>query len=399
MKKTGIFLVSLIMVFMIQAAPAFADEPTYPAYLLKAQSQVQKAASAASELSSVTDDVLIAQNLVRNAEAEFKKNLSWTGKLEATAEPTVRYFASMAELQASFVLSRAAKNQQEKELKAIEGQIAQVKSKIKVFDDKNEEIAALKKGITELNSELLALKSEKEQFIAKVAALEGNLATVSITLKTSQQKGTTLTTEAERCQASLVSSEKKIVELTAELDTSRNAAKSERESLNSEVALLKQELSKLALAKGMSESQSREQIEALNRQKDFVNEVGKLGGVIKPGSDNMTVIFVRSGILKAPKNDALTVDGDKVTERVVALLKKYSEFRIKLKVHGYGAPAKSEDASATDRMARLIRETLLVKGAFDPSMIEALGAGAAEPIYPKSNPEGNRRVEITFVKR
>ena len=53
----------------------------------------------------------------------------------------------------------------------------------------------------------------------------------------------------------------------------------------------------------------------------------------------------------------------------------------------------------TDRVARLIRGAVVEKGKFDPAVVEALGAGTSEPIYPKSNTEGNRRVEITFVKK
>jgi outer membrane protein OmpA-like peptidoglycan-associated protein len=112
----------------------------------------------------------------------------------------------------------------------------------------------------------------------------------------------------------------------------------------------------------------------------------------------MTVIFARSSMIKAPKNDATTADGDKMIVQVTDLLKRYPEYRIKIKVHGFGQ-GKTEDASATDRMARLIREALIEKGTLEPSGVEALGAGSAEPIYPKNNPEGNRRVEVTFVKR
>jgi outer membrane protein OmpA-like peptidoglycan-associated protein len=205
-------------------------------------------------------------------------------------------------------------------------------------------------------------------------------------LATAERRVAVLSIELEGCGKALSVSEKIAAQLAGDQEQAR-----------SEIGRLKADLASLAAAKGVVESQSKEQIDSLNRQNNFMAEVGKLGGVIKAGSDNMTVIFVRSAILKAPKNDTLTADGGKALQRIADLLKAYPEYRVKLKVHGFG-PAHNEDASATDRMARLIREALLAKGKFDLAVVEALGVGSVEPIYPK-NPEGNRRVEVTFVKR
>ena len=50
-------------------------------------------------------------------------------------------------------------------------------------------------------------------------------------------------------------------------------------------------------------------------------------------------------------------------------------------------------------MARFIREGLLNKGKLEQATVEALGVGSAEPALAKNNVEGNRRVEIIFVKK
>jgi flagellar motor protein MotB len=379
---------AVIALVLSSSVVAYAEEPLYPEYVRNARNLVDKAEAKSSELNSFTDEILIARNFIKNLEAEYKKNLGWSGKLDEKAEPTVKYFATMAEIQASVVLARAGKVALDKERSRMEQQLVEVKSKIKVFDDKNAEIAAIKKGLTELNSALLALKEEKEQLIAKSSAQGSDVNVKSTALATAERRVAALSTELESCLKALAASEKKSAELTAEQEQDRK-----------EIGRLKADLAALAAAKGAVESQSKEQIDSLNRQKDFVAEVGKLGGVIKAASDNMTVIFVRSAMLKAPKNDTLTADGGKAVQRISELLAKYPEYRVKLKVHGFGSPPKNEDASSTDRMARLIREALLVKGKFDPAVVEALGAGSVEPIYPKNNPEGNRRVEVTFVKR
>lgn len=377
----------LVLVLMGSAA-AYAEEPLYPEYVRNARNLVEKAETKSLGSNSFTDEILIARNFIKNSEAEYKKHLGWTGKLDPAAEPAVRYFAAMAEIQASIVLAKVGKIFQEKELNRLDRQLAEVKSKIKVFDDKNAEIAAIKKGLTELNTAFLALKEEKDQLTAKSSALGSDMSVKSTALTSAERRISSMSSDLASCVKALALSEKKVAQLSADQEQAR-----------SEIGRLKAELASLAAAKGMAESQSKEQIESLNRQKDFLAEVGKLGGVIKTGSDNMTVIFLRSAMLKTPKNASLTAEGSKTVQRISELLIKYPEFRVKLKVHGFGQPAKSEDAAATDRMARLIREVLIEKGKFDPAVVEALGAGAAEPIYPKNNPEGNRRVEVTFVKR
>jgi len=375
--KRMILFATLMLLTVVAPRFALADEPVYPDYVQKAQALVEKASSQASELNSFTDEILIARNFIRNAEAEYKKHLSWTGKLDPKAEPTVKYFAAMAELQASVVLSRAGKIVQERERTKLESQVADQKAKIKVFDDKNAEIGRLQ-------SELAAVQGQLRAATAEKTALSSDLAARTSTATSAEQKLSALGAELVLAKQALNVCDQK----SKELDQAR-----------SEIVRLKNDLATLTAQKGAVESQSREQIEALNRQNDFLAEVGRLGGAIKPGSDNMTVMFVRSALFKTPKNDKLTAEGGKVAGSIADLLKKYPEFRVKLKVHGFGQPAKNEDAAATDRMARLFREALLDKGKFEPVVVEALGAGAAEPLYPKGNPEGNRRLEVTFVRK
>ena len=417
--KTVIISLVVFALLSLAGTSAYAEEPLYPGYVRNARSLVEQAEAKSLELKSFTDEVLIARNFMKSSEDEYKKNLGWSGKLDEKAEPTVIYLATMAEIQASVVLARARKISQDKERIRLEQQLAEVKAKIKVFDEKNAEIIAVKKSLTELNTAFQALKDEKDQLTAKSSTLGSDVSEKSTALASAERRVTSLSSELESCTKALAVSEKKVadlasaelraVSLASELDScskARSASEqkaaqlaTDQEKALSEISRLKADLAALAAAKGAVESQSKEQIDALNRQKDFAAEIGKLGGVIKAGSDNMTVIFARSVMLKSPKNDTLTAEGSKYAQRIADLLKAYPEYRLKLKVYGFGQPAKNEDASATDRMARLLREALLEKGKFDPATVEALGAGSVDPIYPKTNPDGNRRVEVTFVKR
>lgn len=404
--KTLNHILVLSALFIFSATqPAFADAPL-PEYILSAQSLIAQASTRAGELNDFADAVLIGQNYLRNAEAEYKNNLSW-GKLEKNAEPTVRYYAAMAQLQASVILSRAAKVDQEKERVRLEGQAADLKAKIKVFDDKVAEIAALKADLakrdatiadldkqvvgkqSEMEKSAAAKKAEIEQLNAKIASLANDVSAKAALLATTETRGSDVSRELELKQKAISVLEQKVADLKKAL-----------ESVKADNAKLQGDLASLAVQKGAVESQSQEQIQALNRAQQFVTEVGRLGGVIKTGADNITSIFTRASLIKASaKSVTVTPDGEKLGLALAGLLKNYQEYRAVIKVHGFGQPAKSEDATATDQMARLLREVAVGKGKLDPAAVEALGVGQSEPIYPKNNPEGNRRVEIAFVKK
>lgn len=409
------------------AGPVTAADIQVPEYLMKARAALATADAKAPLVPDSTDELAFAKNYLLRAEKEFADNLSW-GKLKEKAEPDVRYYAGLAQLQAAIVISRAGKIEQEAERGRLEEAVSAVKAKIRVFDDKNAHISSLTAEIArreaearaesarrdaeakaesarrdaemraaaarheaaaaELNTQLAASRDAVEQSAKRIASLESELAARSTAVATADQNTVALAAEIQLQKQRAAAAEQKSAALTAELEASRR-----------EASRLAADLTALTAAKGALESRSREQIEALNRQKEFVAEVGSLGGVIKPASDNMTVIFVRSALIKGAKNDTLTAEGEKTIVKITELLKKYPEYRVRLRVHGFGQPAKNEDAGATDRMARMVGAAIIEKGAFDPATVEALGAGPAEPLYPKGNSEGNKRVEVTFVRK
>ncbi|MDD2499622.1 MAG: hypothetical protein PHN92_02255 [Geobacter sp.] len=350
----------------IPLSASAADEPA-PTYLQQAQSAVAQVLAKGSEQPELKDDILIAQNSLRNAEAEYKKNLGWSGKLDQKAEPTVRYLADIARLQASVLLARLGKQDQDKEKLRIDGQIATNRAKIKIFDDLVAQVKTLKKQGTDQTSQITSLN-------AKVASLNAELSAKGSAITSSDQKTTELLKALDEQKKATASSEQRVAALTQELEG------------------LKQQTAQLQA--------SGEQLAAEKRIKSFEAEAGKLGGIVKATTAGLSVTFSRSQMLKTTaKSTTLTPAGTTMIAKLAELLKTYPEYRIKLRVHGFGQPSRHEDAAATDQMARLTREALLNKGKLEPATVEALGIGAAEPAYPKNNVEGNRRVEIIFVKK
>ena len=343
-----------------------ADEPL-PTYLQQAQNAVSQVLAKGSEQAELKDDILIAQNSLRNTEAEYKKNLGWSGKLDQKAEPTVRYLADVARLQASVLLAKIGKQDQDKEKSRFDGLIATTRAKIKIFDDLVAQVKVLKKQNTDKGSQISSLS-------AKVASLNAELAAKGSAITSSDQKTNDLLKALDEQKKATVSSEQRVAVLTQELEG------------------LKQQTAQLQA--------TGEQLAAEKRIKAFEAEVGKLGGIVKSTTAGLSVTFPRSQLLKVTgKSTTLTADGDKQIAKLAELVRTYPEYRIKLRVHGFGQPSRHEDAAATDQMARFIREGLLNKGKLEQATVEALGVGSAEPAFPKNNVEGNRRVEIIFVKK
>ena len=362
------FITATSLLISLITTPAWSREPALPDYLENANTMVANASTAASGLQELADDILIAKNTIRNANSEYSKNLgSFTGKLDEKAEPVIRQLAGMATLQASLIIARAGTKKQEKELTMVESLTKETQSKIKVFDDLVINIKSLNRSNADQATRINVLE-------AKAASLAAELAAKGSAITSSDQKTADLLKALDEQKKATSSSEKLVAALTQELEG------------------LKQQKSQLLA--------SEQKLSAEKRIKSFEAEAGKLGGIVKATSVGLSVTFPRSQFLKTTgKSTTITAEGDKNIGRITDIVKTYPEYRIKLRVHGFGQPARNEDASATDQMARFLREAIQTRGKLDPASVEALGVGSAEPAFPKNNIEGNRRVEIIFVKK
>lgn len=365
--RTLLYLLLSVTILVVPLQSAQASDEPLPAYLQQAQQAVGQVLSRSAELPELSDDTLFAQNSLRNAEAEYKKNLGWSGKLDQKAEPVVRFLADSARLQALVLLARIGRHDQEKEKLRLDGLITVTRAQIKVFDDLVAQVKTLKKQAADQASQVASQK-------ANIASLTAELAAKGSAISSSDQKTTELLKALDEQKKATAASEQRVIALTQELEAARQ-----------QTAHLQ--------ATG-------EQLAAEKRQKSFEAEVGRLGGIVKAAAAGLTVTYPRSQILKVTgKSTTLAAAGDSMVGKLVQLLNTYPEYRLKIRVHGFGKPTRSEDAAATDQMARFIREAMLTKGKLEQSTVEALGVGAAEPVYPKHNVEANRRVELIFLKK
>ncbi len=332
---------------------AFAQDDELPDYLRKAQNAVNKVTEKVSGTKQFTDDVLAAQNYLKLAETEYRKNLGWTGALKQEAIPNVRHYSNMAELTSMIVLSKLEKIRLDNERNQLENSIEVVRSRIKVFDNKNLEISKLKSEIASLNASILQKGVEASELSKKVAALSGDL--------------NSLRKEIEN------------------LDVENKRLKADIESMKGQTTKdIHQLQTKLTLAE---------------KDRALLEEISKTVALSKVSSDSFSMIIPRRLLIKqGSKGVVLAPNADMILESIAKIMKEFAEYKVSIKVYGFGTPAKQEDVKATGLMAKAIKDYFVDKAKINPESIEATGIGSSQPLFSKEMAEMNKRVEILFKK-
>lgn len=332
---------------------AFAQDDGMPDFLRKAQNAVNKVTERASETKQFTDDVLAAQNYLKLAETEYRKNLGWTGALKQEAVPSVRHYSNMAELNASVVLSRLEKIRLDNERDQLGKSIEVVRSQIKVFDNKNLEISKLKSEIASLTASISQKGGEASELSKKIAALSGDL----------------------------------------------DSLRKNKENLVAENTKLKADIESMKGQTTKDISQLQAKLASAEKDRALLEEISKTVAVSKSSPEGFSMIIPRRLLIKpTPKGGALAPNSDIILGSAAKIMKDFPEYKVSVKVFGFGAPAKQEDAKGTGLMAKIIRDYFVDKAKIPPESIEAKGVGTSKPLFSKELAEMNKRVEILFKK-
>jgi outer membrane protein OmpA-like peptidoglycan-associated protein len=367
---------ALIISALSQQTLYAADNEKMPAYYESAKALIEKLTARGDDTRPFTDDILVAQNYLRNAESEYKKNLSW-GKLEKSAEPQVKYYAAMAELQAGIVASRLARIDQERERQRLERLTVETRGKIKVFDDKNAEIERL-------SAELAGKKGEAANLGKELAQLKSDKASQEATLNAAV---TGLNSDVAAKASTIAELEKQLVDKNRSLETLTIAQKKTSEELQS-----------LTAQKGAEFVDVQAKLRLSERFREMLADAGKIAPLLRFTDDRITMVYPRSRLFKVSgKGATLVPEAGQLLTGVAGLMQKYPDYRAVVNVHGSGQPAKNEDAKATDAMAKQLKGYLVEKGKLDAALVDASGAGTGTPLFPADAAVANRRVEITLL--
>ncbi len=390
MKNRVIHLsLALLCSAIMAGVAAAADNIKMPEYYETARGAIERLLARGDETKPFIDDILVAQNYLRNADNEYRKNLSW-GKLEKSAEPTVRYYAAMAELHAGVVASRLGKLDQEQEKGRLERLISDVKGKIRIFDDKNAEINRLSQVQEGLRADLASKRDEAARLGKDIEQLKNDKAAQESALAL-QISG--LNSDLAARGGTITDLQRQLTELKALLTEKEKLI----ESMTAAHKRTSDELQSLSAQKGAEFVDVQAKLRLSERSREMLSDAGKIANLLRFADDRLTMLYPRSSFFKVTSKGAtLLPEGGTILTGLAGLLKKYPDYRAMVKVHGSGQPTKQEDVKGTEQMARQLKDYLLEKGGLPATAVEASGVGTAAPLYPADMAVANRRVEITL---
>lgn len=141
-----------------------------------ARGMIEGIAAKVGDNKAAAADLEQARTLLRKAEEALEKGraLFGFGDLKPEAEQEIKHYTEMTELAVSLAASRIEKSRAETELEGLDKQLAAVKAKVKLFEDRKAELEKLRKDAAKCQTaakELEAVKAEKAQLAAQVEQL------------------------------------------------------------------------------------------------------------------------------------------------------------------------------------------------------------------------------------
>ncbi|NPU85733.1 MAG: hypothetical protein HPY65_14750 [Syntrophaceae bacterium] len=376
------FLFSLLFSILCAALalPALADEREQGQFAIqKARTIIEKTTARSDELKVPAGELQKARAFLGNAQAALDGNLSWRGKLKPEVLPDILYWAEMAEIAASTGMARLDKISHERENLRLEKAIPETEAKIKVFEDKNEEIRRLREQVGKPQGEMKSLSGELSALKKAKTGLEKDVAQ----LKTERAN---LNGQVEALNAVAAGLRKDLAEKIRST-----------EELSAENRRLKDDFKALENRKGADIVQMEGQVRSLTRTAEFQKSLDRLGYLLRPSEKGPVVVIPRNDLIRATsRGSSLAPQAERQIQRLAEIVKTHPGTRLSMTVHGSGKPTRTENRKGTDAMAQLLRKAFLNAGISD-SAVEASGAGTEAPLFPKGSGDENRRVEIQVI--
>ena len=180
MKKLSLFLI-IVSCCLLSSGVAHADRKQAAFAVEKAKVFIEKVKAKSDDLKASTDMLKRATAFAEQAETTLKTKTTIIGTLNKEAEQDVLFYAEMAEIHASSVMSRLEKGLQEKENARLEKMIPEIESKIRTIDELkkpqgsletlNAEVTQLRTEKTDLAGQLSRLKTERDTLALKGSSL------------------------------------------------------------------------------------------------------------------------------------------------------------------------------------------------------------------------------------
>ncbi|MCE1225849.1 MAG: hypothetical protein LWW87_05080 [Geobacteraceae bacterium] len=190
---TRAYIVVFIMVSVISCGSicCAADKVDYPAKIAAAKTTIEELAAKVGNYPQALTEIDKARSSLKKAEQGYDKGRQWMGLggLKPEAEQEVVHNLQMVDMTLVLATSRAAAGRSEEDVAAVDKQLALVKSRVKVLEERKQsedklrldlqKCEAASKELTTVKAEQAKLATQLEQVAAEKKKLETQIAVLT----------------------------------------------------------------------------------------------------------------------------------------------------------------------------------------------------------------------------
>ena len=184
-------IIAAAALVILSVLPALsADKVALPDQIAAAKVSVENIAASVGNYPKALTEIEKARQSIKKAEQVYDKGQKWMGMggLKPEAEQEVRHNLQMVDMATNLAKSRAAKGRNDEDAAAIDKQLAVVKARVKLLEDRksedarlretaqkyettSKELASIKADQAKLLTQLELVSADKKKMEAQVAAL------------------------------------------------------------------------------------------------------------------------------------------------------------------------------------------------------------------------------------
>lgn len=176
MRRTRLLILIASAAFTIYATAWAADKPDYPAQLHAAKNAVEETAAKVGNYPLALTEIEKARASLKRAEQAYDKGRQWMGLggLKPEAEQEVKHNLLMVEMATTLAGSRAAKGRNEEEAAGLDKQLAVLKARVKLLEDRKAEEERLRQATQKgdaATKELAGAKADNAKLLTQIEQL------------------------------------------------------------------------------------------------------------------------------------------------------------------------------------------------------------------------------------
>lgn len=191
MRGSLITIMCATLVFSLSSLCSAAPKPDLPAMMTAAKGSIEETAAKVGNYPQALAEIEKARISLKKAEQAYDKGKQWMGLLsmKPEAEQEVLHHLTMTDAATALAVSRATKGRHDEEAAAVDKQIATVKARVKLLEERQAETDRLKQLVQKCEtagkeaatqkSELGKLTAQVEQLTADKKKLEGQVTSLT----------------------------------------------------------------------------------------------------------------------------------------------------------------------------------------------------------------------------